>query len=139
IDTVHADFLHARVDWGSFTSPTEAIRAITKYPHIELALTDCGFTKGARREWGDDQYHWRIYQWMMPAFSLLPAGGPTIAYRAAVPIDDTHTLFWNGLYCPTQPLTAEERAAHQGSRWFGGIAPSTGDPLTKRRTKCGKE
>jgi phenylpropionate dioxygenase-like ring-hydroxylating dioxygenase large terminal subunit len=139
IDTVHADFLHGRVEWGKFASATEGVNSLTKHPHIEIALTECGFVKGARREWGEDEYHWRIYQWMMPAFSLLPAGGETIAYRATVPIDDTHTIFWNGLYCPSRPLTEKERADHQGSRWLGGMAPSTNDPLTKWRTAGNQE
>lgn len=139
IDTVHADFLHARVDWSKFDSWTEGIRSLTKFPHIELAATECGFAKGARREHDADRYHWRIYQWMMPAFSLLPAGGSSITYRATVPIDDTHTMFWNGMYCPSRPLTDEERSGHQTSRAIGGHAPATGDPLTKFRSAANRD
>jgi phenylpropionate dioxygenase-like ring-hydroxylating dioxygenase large terminal subunit len=138
LDTIHSDFLHARIDWGKFATPSEGIRSLTHHAKLELVRTDCGFAKGARRELDPakypDQYHWRIYQWMMPAFALLPAAGNSIAYRATIPIDDTHTIFWNGLYCPTRPLTAEERESHQSSRTAGGFLPSTGDPLTKWRT-----
>ena len=143
LDTVHSDFLHARIDWGKFATRADGIRSLTHYPHMEIAATPCGFANAARRdlpaEQYPDQYHWRIYQWMMPAFSLLPASGTSIAYRATVPIDDEHTIFWNGTYCPTQPLTAEERVAHQTSRTLGGFAPSTGDPLSKWRTLGNKD
>jgi hypothetical protein len=89
--------------------------------------------KGARRVADADHYYWRIYQFLMPAFVMLPAGRDTITYRATVPIDDEHTTFWNGEYSPLRPLTEEERARHQDSRAVGGLAPSTGDPLTRWR------
>jgi hypothetical protein len=138
IDTAHADFLHARIDWSKFATREEGVRSLTKFPHLEIAATECGFAKGARREADSDNYHWRIYQWMMPAFSLLPAGGETIAYRATVPIDDTHTTFWNGLYSPGRPLSEDERNGHQSSRAISGHAPHTGDPLTKWRLNANK-
>jgi hypothetical protein len=69
----------------------------------------------------------------MPAFVMLPAGGETITYRVTVPMDDTHTMFWNGEYCPTRPLSEEERARHNASRAAGGFLPATSDPLSKFR------
>jgi phenylpropionate dioxygenase-like ring-hydroxylating dioxygenase large terminal subunit len=143
LDTVHSDLLHGRIDWSKFATRQEGVRFLSSYPHLELFRTECGFAKAARRDLNPEKYpdqvHWRVYQWMMPAFALLPAAGETISSRATVPIDDTHTIFWNGLYAPSRPLTDQERAAHQGSRTIGGYLPSTGDPLTKWRTAANKD
>src|SRR6266545_2806357 len=130
VDTAHTDFLHSRLDRGD----GPGMRPIDPHPRIELAPHAVGFAKGARRNLDVDRYYWRIYQYMMPAFVLLPAGGNTITYRVTVPMDDEHTMFWNGEYNPAAPLTDEQRAKHQESRAVGGYAPATSDPLTKWRT-----
>lgn len=130
VDTVHADFLHSR----SATANSPGRRE--RNPRIEIELTDYGFAKGARREFDAEHWHWRIYQFLMPAFVMLPAGRETIAYRVTVPIDDEHTTFWNGEYSPSRPLSDEERRRHLETRAVGGYAPATGDPLTKWRPRA---
>jgi phthalate 4,5-dioxygenase len=135
VDTVHTEFLHARLNLG--TGPD--VRPIDRNPRIEIAPTAAGFAKGARRNLDADRYYWRIYQFMMPAFVLLPATPSTILYRVTVPIDDEHTTFWNGEYNPLAPLTEDQRAKHQESRAVGGYAPATSDPLTKWRTIASHE
>jgi phthalate 4,5-dioxygenase len=127
LDSVHSDFLH-----GQFATSNSPGRR-DKNPRIELAPTACGFAKAARRIVDADHVYYRIYQFLMPAMVQLPAGRDTIAYRITVPIDDEHTVFWNGEYSPLQPLREETRRRHLESRAIGGFAPSTGDPLTRWR------
>jgi hypothetical protein len=132
LDTVHLDFLHSRLP--GFDGPGPGVRpSDDRNPRIEVSRTDYGFVKGARRVARDGNYYWRIYQFLMPAIVMLPAGRDTITYRVTVPIDDEHTTFWNGEYSPSRPLTEEERARHLESRAIGGFAQSTGDPLTRWR------
>ncbi len=131
LDTVHLDILHSPLLPGRTLA--EKLPSRDRNPHIELVPTPAGFTKAARRNVGDDRYYYRIYQYLMPAFVMLPAGGETITYRVTVPMDDTSTMFWNGEYCPTRPLTDDERARHNASRAAGGFLPATSDPLSKFR------
>jgi phthalate 4,5-dioxygenase len=131
LDTVHLDILHSPLGPGNTLK--QKLPAKDRNPHIDLKSMPAGFTKAARRSVGDDRFYYRIYQYFMPAFVMLPAGGETITYRVTVPMDDTHTMFWNGEYCPTRSLTDDERARHNASRAAGGFLPATSDPLSKFR------
>ncbi len=129
LDTAHADFLHfvARPAGNTWPLPYRA-------PDMEILFTDCGFTKGARRFVSPDRNHWRIYQFLMPNVVLLPAGQESVNYRAIVPMDDEHTMFWNGRYSPTRAMTEDERA-RPGTTGYSEYQPPTTQPLTNWRLK----
>jgi phthalate 4,5-dioxygenase oxygenase subunit len=117
--------------------PTESKKDRT--PRIEVAKTDWGLTKGARRTVDEDSYYWRVYQYMLPAVVLLPSTGETIMFRITVPIDDGHTTFWNGEYSPTRPLTEAERNRHNRTRAIGGFETPTADPRSRWRPVANRD
>lgn len=132
LDTVHADFLHFVPGRGAqWPLPYRT-------PDIEILFTEAGFTKGARRDHGPDEYHWRIYQFMMPNIVLLPAGQESVNYRVVVPIDDVNTMFWNGRYSTTRPMTEDERS-RPGTSGYSEYLPPTTQPLTNWRMAANPE
>jgi len=139
LDTAHADYLHfvAEGAGGPTGGPLpmhEGGRwALDLAPaSVDLLFTEFGFTKAARREASNNRYHYRIYQYLAPFYVLLPAGGDGVSYRAAVPMDDTHTMFWNGKYSPTRPMTDDERR-RPGTSGYCEYLPFTTDVFGKWR------
>jgi len=51
-----------------------------------------------------------------------------------VPMDDEHTMFWNGRYSPTRAMTEDERA-RPGTTGYSEYQPPTTQPLTNWRLK----
>jgi hypothetical protein len=66
-------------------------------PRYSLLDTEYGAMYGAYRPAEDDTYYWRIAQFLLPFFTMIPTGviGQQIVVRAWVPLDDEHTMFWN--------------------------------------------
>ncbi len=121
LDTAHASFLHFRGKPGGVKQLLEHEQG----PFVDLLFTEHGFTKAARREVPDNKYYWRVYQFIMPCFVLLPATGSSVSYRVAVPMDDEHTMFWNGTYSPTRPVTDDERRRPGTTGYCEYLPPST--------------
>lgn len=102
IDSSHISWLHRDFDKKN-TKQRAAGSQMTDdaAPHIELRETEYGLIYGARRQYKDG-YQWRVTQFLLPMFSLIPrapgdftAGGG----RAWVPIDDnTTTVFTFGYH-----------------------------------------
>jgi phthalate 4,5-dioxygenase oxygenase subunit len=125
IDSSHISWLHK--DFGNPETPHPILAGATgnefdgdASPVIELRETEYGFTYGARRRLNDD-YFWRMTQWIAPMFSLIPrapgeftAGGG----RAWVPIDDNHTTVFTFGYRVDQPITKEERQRYESGALF---------------------
>ena len=113
IDTSHISFLHQDLDPAqSKIGATGANLAVDGAPEITVRETTYGFASAARRRLGDD-YFWRVSQWLLPMFSLIPrAPSPVFTGsggRAWVPIDDYNTATFAYSYRIDQPLTAAER------------------------------
>lgn len=72
-------------------------------PKLYAKETAIGFNSVARRR-AQDQYYWRITQWMAPMFSLIPSAVWPIGGRAWVPIDDENTYTWDFSYQLHGPL-----------------------------------
>jgi len=105
IDTSHVSFLHRRLAAG--VVGLEAASDLA--PKLTVKETDYGFVYGGRRAAGDGVYHWRLTQWMLPFFSLIPGPYPLTGH-GYVPIDDEHTSVVGYRYHASRPLTADERA-----------------------------
>jgi hypothetical protein len=113
IDSSHIGWLHREFDEGE--SPQRMLGSSQlssdAAPHIELRKTDYGFVYGARREHGG-QYHWRVTQFILPMFSLIPkhpgefvnGGG-----RAWVPVDDNHTTVFHFAFRVDHPIDQREK------------------------------
>jgi len=81
-------------------------------PVFEVVESPGGLYIGARRNAENGNYYWRITQWVMPNFTMIPPrGGHSVHGHFWVPIDDEHCWAWSYEYHPTRPLNAAEVAA----------------------------
>ncbi|HEY3116595.1 MAG TPA: Rieske 2Fe-2S domain-containing protein [Chloroflexota bacterium] len=135
IDSSHVSFLHRSLrledDVASNVNRAREQSKFWEYEHndrspwLEVVPTEYGVTYGARRNAEADTYYWRIAQFLLPFFTMIPPIGPRagVGTRIWVPIDDEHTMYWSVSANPLRPLSTEER-----SRWGTG-APLAGDYL----------
>ncbi|MBH97804.1 MAG: (2Fe-2S)-binding protein [Rhodospirillaceae bacterium] len=115
IDSSHVSFLHS----GALnTDPLFKGSKGNKYnfgdlrPVFDVSESTGGLLIGARRNAEKDQYYWRITQWVMPAFTMIPprADHP-IHGHFWVPIDDHNCWTWSYDYKASRKLTTNERKA----------------------------
>ncbi|MBM2811203.1 MAG: aromatic ring-hydroxylating dioxygenase subunit alpha [Chloroflexi bacterium] len=132
VDSSHGGFLHTTLEPDEAGIP-RLRKEQDRSPHVKLRKTDYGFVYAKSREADARHYYWKFYQFLMPAFVIIPGGPERIMYRVTVPIDDQHTTFWNGDYTPSRPLTAEQRHQFIEARVIGGYSPATSDPLSMWR------
>jgi phthalate 4,5-dioxygenase len=116
IDSSHVSFLHRftmKVD-PMFKGATQS----HKYnlgdlaPHFEVVESPGGLYIGARRNAENDKYYWRVTQYVMPSFTLIPPRGDhPIGGHCWVPMDDENCWAWSTNHHATRALTTEEREA----------------------------
>ena len=117
IDSSHVSFLHSA---ALNTDPLFKGSEGNKYnfgdlrPVFEVVDNPGGLLIGARRNAENDHYYWRITQWLMPAFTMIPprADHPVHGHFW-VPIDDENCWTWSYDYKASRDLTSEERRAMQ--------------------------
>src|SRR6202048_3312811 len=100
-------------------------------PRFEVVESDAGLFIGARRNADDEHYYWRITQYLMPWYTIIPPFGENlIGAHAWVPIDDRTNWAWSINYHPLRDLHDSELA---DMRAGGGIhcvyKPGTFEPL----------
>jgi phthalate 4,5-dioxygenase len=141
IDSAHAAFLHARLDTTSKRSNTMMARS--GRPIFDVLQQDFGVSVAARRpvggganggganggdaNGGDGELYWRVNQFVLPFYTLVPPKSEEWAEltgHAWVPIDDTHTLCVGFTYLPDRPL--KERMARVFADGYHGR--ETGHP-----------
>jgi phthalate 4,5-dioxygenase oxygenase subunit len=128
IDSSHISWLHRDFDRENTKQKAAGAQlSADGAPHIELRQTDYGLIYGARRDL-DGQYQWRVTQFILPMFSLIPrapgdftAGGG----RAWVPVDDNHTTVFTFGYRVDHPIGREELDGYYLS---GGLFPPRMEP-----------
>ena len=103
-------------------------------PVFEVVESAGGLLIGARRNAEEGNYYWRITQWVMPSFTMIPPrGGHSVHGHFWIPIDDGQCWAWSYDFHPTRELTAAERQAMRGGK---GIhvrnAPGTNRPLANK-------
>ena len=81
-------------------------------PFFEVSPSAGGLYVGARRNAEDGKHYWRITQWVMPCFTMIPprADHPQHGHFW-VPINDKYCWTWSYDYHPNRPLTGDERQA----------------------------
>lgn len=115
IDSSHVSFLHSQ---ELERDPLFKGAKANNYnlgdlkPFFEVSPSEGGLYIGARRNAEDNRYYWRITQWVMPCFTMIPprADHPQHGHFW-VPINDNYCWTWSYDYHPNRPLTAEERQA----------------------------
>jgi phthalate 4,5-dioxygenase oxygenase subunit len=118
IDSSHVSFLHRftmKVD-PMFKGATQSHKYNLQdlAPHFEVVESPGGLYIGARRNAESNKYYWRITQYVMPSFTLIPPRGDhPIGGHCWVPMDDENCWAWSTNHHATRALTTEEREAMQ--------------------------
>jgi phthalate 4,5-dioxygenase oxygenase subunit len=114
IDSSHVGILHSLLDPSkagqTFAERQKSIgvgyMASDRAPRFFVRPTDYGLRIGARRIASDEEYYWRVTQFLLPFYTMIARSSDTspIAGHAWTPIDDhntwTFTMHWN----PSAPL-----------------------------------
>ncbi len=147
IDTSHLGFLHLgsldaeNMTPGSFDYYTVRERSPLGF---DVEETDYGTSYGAWRTTDGDEIYWRIAHFLFPFYTMIPTSilGVQVLVRAWVPIDDTHTMFWN--ICGANPFRGGIGTGKKGQQ-AGGAAtdvdyiPNTSDFLGRWRLEANVE
>jgi phenylpropionate dioxygenase-like ring-hydroxylating dioxygenase large terminal subunit len=76
---------------------------------FEVVESEGGLLIGARRNAENGNYYWRITQWVMPCFTMIPPRGDhAIHGHFWIPIDDENCWAWSYDYHPMRELTEKE-------------------------------
>ena len=120
IDSSHVSFLH-RGDIN--TDPLFKGARGNQYnmgdlrPVFEVVESTGGLYIGARRNAENGQYYWRITQWVMPSFTMIPPrGNHSVHGHFWIPIDDENCWAWSFDYHPTRNLMESELAAMRAGK-----------------------
>src|SRR6202020_1226126 len=136
IDSSHVSFLH-RGDLNS--DPLHKNTAGAKYARSTNTVFDIlespgGLLIGARRDADPGYHYWRITQWLMPWYTLIPPyKGNALNGHAWVPMDDTNNMAWTMTFHPVRPLTDEELdTMRKGGGVHPELIPGTFQPVANR-------
>jgi phthalate 4,5-dioxygenase len=139
IDGAHVSWLHS----GALDH--EPMRAGSKgaqyqrdsRPKIHVMDTPTGVLIGARRNADAGRAYWRVTQWIMPWYTMIPPYGDHALHgHAWVPIDDENCFAWTMTHHPTRPLSDEEHAALQsGEGIYARLIPGTHHPVQNRANR----
>jgi phthalate 4,5-dioxygenase oxygenase subunit len=136
IDSSHVSFLHKydlerdplhrNTGGAKLTQETNTVFNIVESPG--------GLLIGARRNADPGHHYWRVTQWLMPWYTLIPPyQGQALNGHAWVPMDDENCMAWTMTFHPVRPLGAEEVALmKQGAGVHAELIPGTFRPVANR-------
>lgn len=148
IDSSHVSFLHSQTERqvreaGGTNLPNMHLFG-DRSPVFELEEMPYGLEIAARREAGPDHHYWRVTQFLMPFYSMIP---PTGAFEdsalepydghAWVPIDDEDTWTWSFSASPQRDYDPDEAAHRGGPDGFWGPIDENYRPLYNRSNEYG--
>ena len=111
IDSSHVSILHSGSVGGlGVSKKSNSTTFLTNTaPRFEVADTEYGLLIGARREADEENFYWRITQFLMPFYTMIPPfGGAPRGGDAWVPIDDENCWVWSWSWTPGRDLKEEE-------------------------------
>ena len=118
IDTSHVSFNHRwfdlskapRQNIGRRLKNGAALTNLDGAPQLTVKETEYGFIYGSRRRVGDDEYYWRVTQFVLPFYSFIPNPSEREGGRCWVPMDDTHISVFQYSVSTGEAYTEEQRA-----------------------------
>ena len=136
IDSSHVSFLHSgdlNHDKLHRSTKGAAYQADTA-PKFEVVESEGGLLIGARRSAEPGHFYWRVTQWIMPFYTMVPPYGDNARNgHAWTPIDDETCFAWSFTYHPTRPLTDEEvETMREGGGIHVRYVPGTFRPLVNK-------
>src|SRR5215813_11969846 len=136
IDSSHVSFLHSG---DLHTDPLHRGTKGAQYqrdrkPRFEVMETPGGMCIGARRNAEEGHYYWRVTQWIMPWYTMVPPyGDNALNAHAWVPLDDENCFTWTFTYHPTRPLSEIERdTLRRGGGTHVELIPGTFRPIINK-------
>jgi phenylpropionate dioxygenase-like ring-hydroxylating dioxygenase large terminal subunit len=142
IDSSHVSFLHGhkvkKPNAFKFQDSERAWRylEIDRHPVFSVSDAPHGMLVKARRNAEDEQYYWRITQFLLPFYTLVPPTvDPEDSERAAyyghawVPIDDDNTWTWSFHASPHAEYSEEEREFQGGRNGIWGPVNEQYEPV----------
>jgi phthalate 4,5-dioxygenase len=137
IDSSHVSFLH-RGDLN--TDPLFKGAKGNQYnlkdprPVFEVVESPGGLYIGARRNADNGNYYWRITQWVMPSFTMIPPRGDHPVHgHFWIPVDDYNCWAWSFDYHSLRPLSAEQIGAmKEGKGIHVKYVPGTYRPVANK-------
>jgi phthalate 4,5-dioxygenase len=137
IDSSHVSFLH-RGDLN--TDPLFKGAKGNQYnlkdsrPVFEVVESPGGLYIGARRNADNGNYYWRITQWVMPSFTMIPPRGDHPVHgHFWIPVDDQNCWAWSFDYHSLRPLSADQLAAmKEGKGIHVKYVPGTYRPVANK-------
>ncbi|MDE3078141.1 MAG: aromatic ring-hydroxylating dioxygenase subunit alpha, partial [Chloroflexota bacterium] len=93
IDSAHISYLHGGRPPGVPPRPG-ANGQVDGAPRLTVVDTDAGFSYGARRTMPNGDYYWRVTQFLLPMYALIPQSDWPKACSGTVPVDDQHSFRW---------------------------------------------
>ena len=138
IDSSHVSFLHSQElerDPLFRGAKANTYNLTDLKPVFDVSPSDGGLYIGVRRNAEDGKHYWRVTQWVMPCFTMIPprADHPQHGHFW-VPINDENCWTWSYDYHPNRPLTADERqACLDGKGVHAPLIPGTFIPVQNKR------
>ncbi len=137
IDSSHVSFLH-RGDLEE--DPVFKGAKGNKYnmgdlmPVFDVVESPGGLYIGARRNAENGNFYWRITQWVMPSFTMIPPRGDHPVHgHFWIPMDDENCTAWSFDYRIKTPLEPElVEAMKNGAGIHAVVDPRTFKPLANR-------
>ncbi len=103
-------------------------------PVFDVVESPGGLYIGARRNAENGNYYWRITQWVMPSFTMIPPRGDHPVHgHFWIPMDDENCMTWSFDYrvrTPLEPELVEEM--RKGAGIHTPVDPGTFRPLANR-------
>jgi hypothetical protein len=138
IDTAHLTFLHRSM--APMEKDVFAVGNLQEYgdadgaPRFFCEDTDYGLRISARRDGGQDTYYWRITQWLLPTYVLVPTVEDLVCRaNLFIPIDDENCWWYRIRYHVRRPLSGDELAEYQaGGLDYAKLVPGTYIPQGNR-------
>jgi phenylpropionate dioxygenase-like ring-hydroxylating dioxygenase large terminal subunit len=136
IDSSHVSSLHSgELDTDVLHKGTKgaSYQADTR-PKFEVLESPGGLVIGARRNAEPGRYYWRVSQWIMPWYTMIPPYGEHALHgHAWVPIDDQRCWAWSMSHHPTRPLSKTEwEAIRSGQSIYAELIPGTYRPAANK-------
>jgi phthalate 4,5-dioxygenase len=145
LDSSHSNFLHASVDaFFLRESYVEKVKygnnmrakyhALDKAPKFTVKKTDYGLLIAVRRNAEEDKYYWRLTQFLLPSYTMIPSEeNLSIHGHCWVPRDDQTCWVWTITWNPDGPLSQEDCESIRNDDFVHAqIDPSTFRPLRNK-------
>ena len=138
VDSSHVSFLHREFQPEKYNTALAGQVLFSQVkdaaPKFFLNETQYGLAIGARRNWDSQHYYWRVTQFLMPSFTLIPSEeGTPINFTAAVPVDDTNMAGFTVTWLPSRPMNEDDiRIIESWTGAYAEVDPNTFEPVANR-------